>query len=43
MPSCLETKLTLSGERSNYPCELLHYEEDFGILRYIIDSEYDTV
>jgi hypothetical protein len=41
MPSCLETKLTLSGETKTYPCELLHYETGFGVLRYIIDREYD--
>jgi hypothetical protein len=42
MLSCLETKLTLSGETERYRCELLHYEAGFGILRYVIDREYDV-
>jgi predicted RNA-binding protein associated with RNAse of E/G family len=41
MPLCIETKLTLSGEAKTYRCELLHYESGFGILRYIIEREYD--
>lgn len=41
MPSCIETKLTLSGETQTYSCELLHYEKGFGILRYVIDREYN--
>jgi len=41
MPSCLETKFSLTGETTNYLCELLHFEKGFGILRYIIDREYD--
>jgi predicted RNA-binding protein associated with RNAse of E/G family len=41
MLSCVETKLTLSGATETYPCELLHYEDGFGILRYIIDRKYD--
>lgn len=42
MPPCLESKLTLSGETKTYHCEMLHYESGFGILRYIIDREYDV-
>jgi hypothetical protein len=42
MTPCLETKLTLSGETKTYHCELLHYESGFGMLRYIIDREYDV-
>jgi hypothetical protein len=42
LPPCLETKHTLSGETKSYPCELLYYENGFGILRYIIDREYDV-
>lgn len=42
MPFCLETKLTLSGEIQTYSCELLHYEAGFGVLRYVIDREYDV-
>jgi len=41
MPPCLETKLTLSGETKTYHCELVHYEAGFGILRYVVDREYD--
>lgn len=41
LPSCRETKFTLSGETKSYPCELLHYEPGFGVLRYVIDREYD--
>ena len=41
MPLCIETKRTLSGETKTYRCELLHFESGFGILRYVIDQEYD--
>lgn len=41
MPSCIEMKLRLSGKTEVYRCELLHYEPGFGILRYLIDREYD--
>jgi len=41
MPPCLEKKNTLSGDTKAYPCELLHYEPGFGVLRYVIDREYD--
>jgi protein associated with RNAse G/E len=41
MLPCLETKLTLSGETRTYSCELLHLEKGFGILRYVVDREYD--
>jgi hypothetical protein len=42
MIPCLETKLALSGETKTYHCDLLHYESGFGMLRYIIDREYDV-
>jgi hypothetical protein len=42
MPHCLETKHTLSGGTQTYSCELLHYEAGFGILRHVIDREYDV-
>lgn len=42
MPFCLEKKFTLSGEIQTYSCELLHYEAGFGVLRYVIDREYDV-
>lgn len=41
MPRCLEKKLALSGATDTYSCELLHLEDGFGILRYVIDREYD--
>jgi len=41
MPSCVEIKLTLTDEIQTYTCELLHFEPGFGILRYIIDREYN--
>jgi len=41
MPPCLEKKTTLSGDTKSYPCERLHYEPGFGVLRYVIDREYD--
>ena len=41
MPSCVEIKSSLTGEIKTYLCELLHYEPGFGILRYIIDREYN--
>ena len=39
---CIEKKILLSGDVHTYSCELLHYENGFGILRYIIDREYDV-
>jgi hypothetical protein len=42
MPLCIETKLTLSGETKTYRCELLHFGSGFGVLRYVIDREYDV-
>lgn len=40
--TCIEKKTLLSGAVQTYSCELLHYESSFGILRYIIDREYDV-
>lgn len=42
MRACLEKKLTLSGEIKTYPCELVSLEGGVGILRYVIDQEYDV-
>ncbi len=42
MRACLEKKLTLSGEIKTYPCELVSLEAGVGILRYVIDREYDV-
>lgn len=41
MRLCIEKKTLLSGEVHAYSCELLHYESGSGILRYVIDREYD--
>lgn len=37
---CIETKTLLSGDVQQYPCELLYFENTFGILRYVLDKEY---
>jgi hypothetical protein len=42
MPVCIETKITLSDETKTYRCELLHFGSGFGVLRYVIDREYDV-
>jgi hypothetical protein len=42
LPRCQETKITLSGETKTYPCELISLNNGAGILRYIIDREYDV-
>lgn len=39
---CRETKITLSGEIKTYLCELVSLNNGLGILRYIIDREYDV-
>ncbi len=41
MMPCLEIKHTLFGDAKTYSCELLQYEPGFGMLRYIVDREYD--
>ena len=41
MPPCIEKKLTLSGEIHTFSCELVRFEPGFGMLRYVIDREYD--
>lgn len=41
MPSCLERKHTLSGETKQYRCHLVSLENGVGILRYVVDREYD--
>ena len=41
MQNCLEIKHTLSGGTQTYSCELLQYKPGFGVLRYVIDREYD--
>jgi hypothetical protein len=37
---CTETKILLSGDVHRYACTLLHQDNTFGILRYVIDREY---
>jgi hypothetical protein len=39
---CRETKITLSGEIKTYLCELVSLNNGLGILRYVIDREYDV-
>jgi hypothetical protein len=39
---CRETKILLTGAVHEYACELLHLDDNFGILRYVIDKEYDV-
>ncbi len=41
MASCLEIKHTLANTTKIYACEELWYEPGFGMLRYVIDREYD--
>lgn len=41
MPVCIEIKHTLSGRTEQYQCELVMLKDDFGILRYVIDRDYD--
>lgn len=41
MKICIETKLTLSGPAKTYRCELVSLQDGIGILRYVIDREYD--
>ncbi len=43
MAFCLEKKLTLSGKTETYQCQLVSLENDVGILRYVIDREYDVI
>jgi hypothetical protein len=40
MPRCLEKKLLLSGDVHTYACELVRFEQGFGMLKYVLDSEY---
>ena len=42
MRLCIEKKTLLSGETKTYRCELLHFGSGFGVLRYVIDREYDV-
>ena len=36
----VETKALLSGAVQQFLCELLHLDNTFGVLRYVIDREY---
>jgi len=38
---CLEKKLTLSGAVQTYRCDFVSLVDGVGILRYVIDREYD--
>jgi len=39
-PACREVKHLLSGEVRTFDCELIFLDEDFGILRYILEKPY---
>jgi len=39
-PACREVKHLLSGEVRTFDCELISLDEDFGILRYILEKPY---
>ncbi len=41
MQQCREIKHPLSGATQTYSCELLQYKLGFGVLRYVVDREYD--
>lgn len=41
MPICIEKKLTLSGKVFLFECELLSLSNGFGVLKYVINREYD--
>ena len=41
MTRCIEKKLTLSGCVQEYSCEQICFRKGFGILRYVIDRDYD--
>jgi len=38
--NCKEVKRLLAGGEVIYRCELIHVEEDFGILKYVFDEEF---
>jgi hypothetical protein len=40
MTVCIEKKLTLSGAIEVFECKLLHVDNGFGALKYVIDREY---
>lgn len=40
MSICIEKKQTLSGEIQTYSCELVRLDDNFGVLKYVIDREY---
>ncbi len=41
MQQCREVKHTLFGDTQTYSCQLLEYGPGFGMLRYVVDREYD--
>ena len=40
MPICIEKKLTLSGKVYEFECELLLFNGDMGVLKYVLDRAY---
>ncbi len=41
MTICREIKQSITGDIKVYSCELIRYEPGFGLLRYVVDREYD--
>jgi predicted RNA-binding protein associated with RNAse of E/G family len=39
---CKEVKRLLAGGEVIYECELIHVEENFGILKYVFNKEFKT-
>jgi len=42
MAPCVEKKILLSGAVHTYTCDLLRYSQGFGILKYVIDRDYQV-
>jgi protein associated with RNAse G/E len=41
MQICIEKKMTLSGKEKLFECELVHVNNNFGVLKYIIQRNND--
>ncbi|MBN2279937.1 MAG: DUF402 domain-containing protein [Candidatus Marinimicrobia bacterium] len=42
MNKCLEIKKLYNGPDRHYICDLLHLENQFGILKFVLDKEYQV-
>lgn len=42
MPLCIEKKILLTGKEVEYACELVRCDGEFGVLRHVIDREYNV-